>query len=299
MKDIEDSDMISERYLSDVDEVFFPTLDSYPASTSVFIVLELSGGIVFQPSYHNISSSPLTLRAHGAIFRFTCDDEIHSILAALLSFAATAAKTQLLDFFSNPQRSHHHAVDPQTHNSVTECCFSYILDRRLTHFPGIHHWASKSKHRPWLWRWRKPKGATSNVQKLRWPQMKHIGYNKKKLEPFCTLFLAFKYLPYLLDKATRSEELISLAKMWSYRCLPLVSLCPHITKKAERAVEDYLSRFDGMELCESEVAVGTPLLSNALKLKFFADGSDLLFCLTPPPSEPSFQRMQIARELPT
>jgi hypothetical protein len=187
-------------------------------------------------------------------------------------------------------------VDHRTHNSVTECCFSYILNGRLTHFPGIHHWASKSKRRPWLWRWRKPKGVITDIQKFRWRQKEHVGYNKK-LEPFWALVLALKYLPYLLDKATRSGELIALAKMWSYRYPLLVSLFPRDTKKAGKAVERYLSRFDGKEQCESEVAVGPPLLSNVLKLKF-ADRNDLLVCLTPP-SEPSFQRVQIARELAT
>jgi len=61
--------------------------------------------------------------------------------------------------------------------------------------------------------------------------------------------------------------------------------------------ECHLSRFEGKAQCESEVAVGPPLLSNVLKLRF-ADRNDLLVCLTPP-SEPPFQRVQIARELVT
>jgi hypothetical protein len=63
--------------------------------------------------------------------------------------------------------------------------------------------------------------------------------------------------------------------MWSYWYPPLVSLFPDITKKAGKAVERYLSRFDGKEQWESEVAVRPFLLSDISKLKF-ADGNDLL-----------------------
>ena len=97
--------------------------------------------------------------------------------------------------------------------------------------------------------------------------------------------------------AIRSEEFIGLAKMWSYQYPLLVSVFPYITKKAERAVERYLSCFDGEEQCESEVAVGPPLLSSLSELKF-ADRNHLIVCLTPP-SEPSFHRVQITRELAT
>jgi len=72
----------------------------------------------------------------------------------------------------------------------------------------------------------------------------------KKLQPFWAVVLALKYLPYLLNKATRSEELMALSKMWPYRPF-LLSLFPHDAKKAGKAVRHYLSRFDGKELCES------------------------------------------------
>jgi hypothetical protein len=111
------------------------------------------------------------------------------------------------------------------------------------------------------------------------------------------LVLALKYLPYILDKTTRSGELIALAKIWSYRYPLLVSLFPDDTKKAGKAVVRYLSRFDGKEQYESEVEVGPPILYSLSKLKF-ADRNDLLICLTPP-SEPSFQHVQITKELAT
>ena len=150
-------------------------------------------------------------------------------------------------------------MDDRLYNSITERCFSYILNRRLTHFPGIHHWASKSKYKPWLWRWRKPKDAITNTpSEFRWWQRKHIGCHKK-LQPFWALVLALKYLPYLLDKATRSEELIASAKVWPYRSPLLVSLFPHNTKNAGKAVENYLARFDRKRQCEREVAVSPPL----------------------------------------
>ena len=151
----------------------------------------------------------------------------------------------LFDFLSNPQRSQHHAVDHRTHNSITERCFSYILNCRLTHFPGIHHCASKSKHRPWLSRWRRPKGVITNSQNFKWRQKERIGCNK--LRPFWAVVLALKYLPYLLNKATRSEELIALARMWSYWYPLPVSLFLHDTKKARKAVAHYLARFEGRE----------------------------------------------------
>ena len=70
----------------------------------------------------------------------------------------------------------------------------------------------------------------------------------KKLERFWVLLPALKYL---LDEATRSEELITLANMWPYRYTLPVSLFPRDTKPG-KAVERYLSRFDGKEQCESE-----------------------------------------------
>jgi hypothetical protein len=308
MKDIECSDLISTRYLSEIDEFLVSTLNLCPSfSSGVFMVLHLSGALVV----HHLLFDTLSLlfrtvchealALHGLIFRFFFDDTQRRILQSLiLSLTKHEEETWLFDFFSNPQRSHHHAVDYRTHNSVTECCFSYILNGRVTHFPGIHDWASKSKLRPWLWRLRKPTGVITDIQRLRWRQREPIGYSSffrprnKKLEPFWALVLALKYLPYLLDKATSSGELIALANIWSYRYPLLVWLFPHDTKKAGRAVERYLSCFDGEEQCESEVAVGPPPLSNVLKLKFVG----LFVCLTPP-SEPSFQHVRIARELAT
>ena len=239
------------------------------------MVLHLSGALVVHPKYLVVSTIVDALVIHGFIFRFIYDENQQMNLRSfILSFFAPEVETLLLDFLSNPQRSHHHAVDYRTHNSVTECCLSYILNARLTHFPGTHHWANKSKRRPWLWRWRKPKGVITDIQKLRWRQKKRVGYDKK-LEPFWALVLALNYIPYLLDKATRSVELIALANMWSYWYPALVPLFPDIIKNAGKAVKRYLSRFDRKEQCESDVAVGPFLLSNISKLKF-ADRSDLI-----------------------
>ena len=115
---------------------------------------------------------------------------------------------------------------------------------------------------------------------FRWQQREDVACNKK-LIPFWAL-LTLKYLPYLLNKATRSEELIILAKMWSYRSFP-PSLFRHDAKKVGKAVRHYLARFDGKEQRES-IAVGPPLLSivserNDLK---FGHRNELLACLTPP-----------------
>ena len=55
------------------------------------------------------------------------------------------------DFFLIPQHSRHHAVDDRTHNSVTKCCFSYTLNFHPAQSLREHHWANKSKSRPWLW----------------------------------------------------------------------------------------------------------------------------------------------------
>ena len=225
------------------------------------MVLRLSGALVARhpnviPWILYENADPLVL--HGLIFRFICDDTQQMILRSFIhSFSTPETENLLLDFLANPQRSQHHAVDHRMHNSITERCFSYILNRPLMHFPGRHRWASKYKCRPWLWRWRKPKGAIANSQNFRWQRKEYIGFNKK-LRPFSALVFALKYLAYLLDKATRSEELIALAKMWSYR-YPL-SFFPYDTKKAGKAVKHYLVRFDGKEQRESEVAVGPPLL---------------------------------------
>ena len=265
MKDIEHSDLISTRYLSEIDEALVSTLNLCPSfAIGAFMVLYLSGALVIHhPNIINwvLRETADALVVHGLIFPFTCDNTQQTALRSfILSFIAPDAKP-LLDFLLNLQRSQHHAVDIRMHNSVTEHCFSYILNRRLTHIPGIQHWASKSKRRPWLWRWRKPKRAITNcLSEFRWWQKEHIGCNKK-LRPFWAVALALKYLPYLLNKATRSRELIALAKIWSYRNPLPVSLLPCDTKKAGKAVEHYLSRFDGKERCESEVTVGPPLLS--------------------------------------
>jgi len=267
MKGIERSAHISTHYLSEIDEALISSLNSCPpCAIGAFVVLHFSD-VRFLPLIDVIDwildRTRSLLVLHGLIFRFICDDiqqkTLHSFALSLL---ISPRKTLAFDFFSNPQPSQHHAVNPQTHNFITERCFSYILNRRLTHFLGIHHWASKSKHSPWLWRLRKPKGAiTYTLSEFRWRRKEHIGCHKE-LEPFWALVLALKYLPYLLNKATGSEELIGLAKMWSYRYPLLVSLFPRDTKRAGKAVETYLSRFDRKRQRESEIAVSPPLLSN-------------------------------------
>jgi hypothetical protein len=297
MKDIERSDLISIRYFSEIDEAVVSTLNLCPSfATGALTVIHLSGALVVHyPILYGTVEAILVL--HGLIFCFICDDLQQGTLRSYMhSFIHPHVAVNLLfDFLSNSQRSQHHAVDNTMHNSITERCFSYILNHRLPHFPGLHDRARKSKHRPWLWRWRKPKGAITDSQ-FRWQQKEHIGCNKK-LEPFWALVLALKYLPYLLNKATRSGELVALAKMWPYRYPPLVSLFPHDTKKAGKAVKQYLSRFDGKEQCESEIAVGCPLLCIVSNL-IFADRNDLLVCLTPPSGLP-FQCVHIASELAT
>jgi len=96
---------------------------------------------------------------------------------------------------------------------------------------------------------------TNVKSQFRWRQREYIGCTKK-LEPFWAVVVALKYLPYLLNKATRSEELIVLSKMWLDRPF-LLSLFPHDAKKVGKAVEHYLSRFDGREEPDCErVAVG-------------------------------------------
>jgi len=211
-------------------------------------------------SFNELHTSILLL--HKFIFCSSCDviqwRFLFSFIFHCMLDPEFGTTTLLFDFFSNPQRSQHHALDNQIHSSTTERCFSYIINRRLAYFPGIHRWAKKSRHMPWLCRRRKPKGVLTDVNsQFRWRQNEHIGCNKK-LEPFWGLILALKYLPYLLHNATRSEELIALAKMWSNRPF-LLSLFPHDAKKAGRAVKQYLDRSDGKEQCE-RVAVRPPLL---------------------------------------
>ena len=263
MKDIERSDLISTRYLSEIDEALVSTLNSCPQSAiCAFMALHFSGAFTYRSNFVKwTADEPAgTLAVYGLIFCFICDD-IQQLALQSFMLSLDFHPAPLFDFFSNSQRSQHHAVDDKMHNSITERCFSYILNRRLAHFPGTHHRASKYKRRPWLWRCRKPKGVITNSQRSRWRQKEQIGCNKKH-RPFWALVRAIKYLPYLLDIATRSEELIALAKMWPYRHPLLVSPFPRDTKKAGKAVELYLARFDGKEQCESEVAVGLPVLSN-------------------------------------
>jgi len=180
------------------------------------------------------------------VFCFIRDDIQQQILDSIAYHSLGRHQTDapLFGFLSNPQRSQHHAVNNKMHSSVTERCFSYILNHRITHFPGIRRWARKSTREPWLWRWRKPKGVITNVSiQFSWEQGEYIGCDER-LGPFWAHVLALKYLPYLLKKATRSEELIGLAKMWSYRPSLLGSLFPQDTKKAGKAVKHYLDRFD-------------------------------------------------------
>ena len=189
------------------------------------------------------------LPLHGLIFNFICDEMQKRTLLSFTSHLLSASQFRssetptLLDFLSNPQRSQYHAMDNRTHNSVTECCLSYILNCQPAHFPGVRCWASKSKSRPWLWRWRKPKGVITTSQ-FNWRQKFTREYQSgtKKHQPFWALLLALKYLPYLLNEATKSVDLTVLAKTWSYR-YPL-SLFPRDVKKAGKAVEHYLACYD-------------------------------------------------------
>jgi len=224
-------------------------------------VLFLNDAFVFHhPKLFNPEIESAILALLGLIFYFVCDDfQLQFLRSWLFHSPGREAATSLYDFFSNPRRSQHHAVDNRKHSSVTERCFSNILNHRLTHFPGIHRWARKSTRRPWLWRWRNPKGVITNVNsQFGWRQGEYIGCSKK-LEPFWALVAALKYLPSLLNKATRSEELIALAKMWSSRPSLLASLLPCDTKKAGKAVKHYLSRFGEKEQYEG-TAVGPLLL---------------------------------------
>jgi len=260
IKDIEHPDLISTRYLSEIDESFVSFLNSCPSfATGVFSILYLNDALVVH--HFKVTNSTSTdvittiLVLHGLIFSFICDDFQHRILRSFVFHSLQPeASTLLFDFLSNPKRPRHHAVDNKMHNSITERCFSYILNRRLAHFPGIHHWARQSTRRPSLWRARKPKGVITNVgSQFRWQQ---DGCNKK-LQHFWALHAALKYLPCLLNKATGSEELLELAKMWSYRPSLLASLFPQDVKKAGKAVKHYLVRFDRKRKFES-IAVGLP-----------------------------------------
>ena len=283
-------------------------LDSCPsAATRAFSVLYFSYAFAVHhypralPSgctSEGIQRSILLL--HEFIFSFTCDDIQRSTQTSFMFYSAihpeSRCGTLLFDFLTDPQRSQHHTVDKKMQSSITEHCFSYILNHRIVRFPGIRRWANKSTHRPWLCRRRKSKGVLSNINnQFRWQQREDVACNKK-LIPFWALLLALKYLPYLLNKATRSEELITLAKMWSYRSFP-PSLLSHDAKKVGKAVRHYLARFDRKRKCES-VAVGPSLLCivyNQNELRF-ADRNEFLACLIPPFPAPKFQPVQIARE---
>lgn len=267
MKDIEDSDLISIRYLSEIDEGLVSILNLCPShAIRTLMVLYFSDALLVCPNPSLIDwileSTWDPVAVLGLIFHFIYDHKQRRALSSLLFSLlvnSNPAKSPF-NFFSNPRRSHHHAVDHQTHNSVTERCFSYILNRRPIHFPGIHHCASKYNRRSRLWRWQKPKGVITNIKIFRRRLQKHaIGLNKK-LDPFWALILALRYLPCLLDKATRSEKLIALAKAWRYRYPLPASLFRRDTKEAGKAIKHYLSRFDRKRQCESAVAVGPPPL---------------------------------------
>jgi hypothetical protein len=261
MKDIECSDLISTRYNSEIDGALVSNLDSCPPFAScAFAVLHLSGALanhssnMVSPTINKVNA---ILALHGLIFCFIYDDTQRMILHSFIIYSLRRGETLLLDFLSNPRRSQHHAVDNKMHNSTTERCFSYIINHPLAHFSGIPSWSSKSKNKPWPWSWQE---STNGLNEFRWRwQKEHPGRDKMAVE---ALILALKYLPYLLNKATRSGEIISLAKMWTLRYPRLVSLFPQHTKKAGKAVKRYLARFDidGKEQCESEVAVGPPPL---------------------------------------
>jgi len=264
---IQSADLISIRYLSEIDEALISLLNSSPSpATSACSVLHLCNALVVHRP--NIMYWPGTepqlsiLVLHGIIFSFICDDiqwmPILSFTHKSFSGIQSVAPMLLFDFLSDPQRSRHHAVDKKMHNSVTERCFSYIFNHRPTHFPGVRRWARKSTRRPWLWRWQKPKGVITNVNsQFRWQRDEYLGCTKK-LQRFWAVVLALKYLPFLLHQATRSEELIALAKMWLDRPF-LLSLFPHDAKMAGKAVRRYLFRIDGNELFES-ITVGLLLL---------------------------------------
>ena len=251
MKDIEGSDLISIRYLSEIDEALISILNLCSSDAIDTLMV-----LYFSQAFHSYSHPSLMrwilhltgepVAVLGLIFHFNYDHKkrwaLHSLLFSLFSYEKNWPP---FDFFSNPQRSHHHAVDHQTHNSVTERCFLYILKRRPIHFTGIHHCASKSKRRSRLWGWQKPKGVITNIQNFRRRVENHAIGRNKELDPFWALVLALRYLPCLLDKATRSEKLIALAKAWPHRYpLPLVSIFRHNIKEVGEAVEHYLSRFD-------------------------------------------------------
>jgi len=242
MKDIEGSHLISTRYLSEHDETFLSILNSCPSfMIDAFIVSYLSDAL----GAHDllvmdiIANAEDAMQIYGLIFGVTCDRvqrrTLYWFFAYLRSSGKNKSETLWFDFLSNPQCSRFHTADNRIHNSVTEQCFSYILNCRQSHSLGLHHWARKSKNR--LWRQR---NVTTNNQ-LKQFAKEHPKCNK----PFWALFLALHYLPCLLNKATKSVELIALAKMWAYQ-YPL-SLFPQKSKTAGKAVEHYLTCFDRKE----------------------------------------------------
>jgi len=107
MKDIERPDLISTRYLSEIDEAHVSTLNLCPSfAISAFMVLHLSGALTFfRPNVIRWIANEATagLVVHGLIFHFICDDVQQKTLRSLIfSFIAPEAKPLLLDFLRNP-----------------------------------------------------------------------------------------------------------------------------------------------------------------------------------------------------
>jgi hypothetical protein len=106
MKDVEHSDLISTRYLSEIDEDLVSTLNLCPPiAIGAFMVLRLSGALVAR--HPNVISwilyenaDPLVL--HGLIFRFICDDIQQMILRSFIYlFTTPETENLLLDFLAN------------------------------------------------------------------------------------------------------------------------------------------------------------------------------------------------------
>lgn len=111
MKDIECSDLISTRYLSEIDEVLVSSLSSRPSLASgIFMALHLSGAlVVYHPkdgpnhTQWMLSETALALVVHGLIFRFVYGENQQTILhSSILSFTAPEAATLLFGFLSDP-----------------------------------------------------------------------------------------------------------------------------------------------------------------------------------------------------
>ena len=154
IQDIECADLISTRYFSEIDEALISFLNSFPSSaTRAFSVLYLSHALDIDHSL--VESMRFTFAEYirfippldEIIFCFSCSDiqreTLFSFTYRLLFDSRSEPGTPLFDFFSNPQRSQRHRVDHKMHCSITERCFSYVLNHRLAYFPGIHCWAKK------------------------------------------------------------------------------------------------------------------------------------------------------------